>query len=271
MGQQEKTFVLGLGHQKCGTTWVHSYLSTSPNFAKGAFKEFHIWDRLDIELLRPNLTKKRPRLFSKDRDAIRYKMQHHPAYYYKYFANLLVEPKHITADITPSYSGLKSKRLAAIKHNFRDKGIRVKAVIHMREPLSRIKSAVRYNLDRGNYNEGISRGQQDFGAALSEYYKTEDCILRTRYGNIISEARNVFSEEDLYIGVYENMFTKEEILRLSDFLGVPANYEHSKVKVNKTRNAIEETHLDATIKEFYGDVYSYCFENFPKTKYLWRD
>ena len=90
-------------------------------------------------------------------------------YYFSYFDNLMSGGKVISADITPSYSGLKSDRLEYIKKKFSEKGIQTKVVILVREPLSRIKSAVRFNLDRSNYSEGISLNETDFERSLIQY------------------------------------------------------------------------------------------------------
>lgn len=151
---------MGLGNQKCGTTWLYQYLRQSKLFAAGDAKEYHIWDRLDIPLLQHLGAN------------IRRKLKQSPNFYFDYFEKLISNDCNLTADITPSYSGLKADRLKYIKQNFASKGIQTKVVILVREPLSRIKSAVRFNLDRGNYSEGIQQNETDFESALIQYYKT---------------------------------------------------------------------------------------------------
>ena len=177
MQERAKTFILGLGHQKCGTIWLYRYLSGSPAFAEGFIKEYHVWDAIDIEALDRHKAR-RPRIpFRKTPQSFRYKMQNSKNFYFDYFASLFTGTKSITADITPSYSGLDAKRLADIKGKFSAKNVHVKVVILMREPLSRIKSAVRFNLDRDNFNEGIQAGEVDFSKALRQYYKTDHCAF----------------------------------------------------------------------------------------------
>lgn len=268
MNKYRNTFILGLGHQKCGTSWVYSYLSQSSRFCKGMVKEYHIWDALDIPQLAKNKVDKV--WFNRNTiQAARFAMQNNPDFYYEYFSSLYSSNKSIAADITPSYSGLKAGRLEEIQNGFNKRDIQVKAVILIRDPLSRIKSAVRFNLNRKNYNEGINFGELDFNNALEQYYKSEYCTLRTCYEAIITEAEKVFSEENLYIGIYESMFTDNEIVRLSRFLGVDSNIEYADVKINKTAGTVGEMIIDSQIREYYAEVYEFCFKNYPITQELW--
>lgn len=115
MVNDQRTFVLGLGHQKCGTTWLYEYLAQSPKFAEGFAKEFHIWDRKDIPLFQANQPKKPRYSLRKSTAHDLHKMSTSPNFYFDYFDKLMGRHKIITADITPSYSGLSAERLADIK------------------------------------------------------------------------------------------------------------------------------------------------------------
>ena len=44
-----RTFVLGLGAQKSGTTWVYSQISSLTGFKKPYAKEMHIFDAIHID------------------------------------------------------------------------------------------------------------------------------------------------------------------------------------------------------------------------------
>ncbi|MEO9516857.1 MAG: sulfotransferase domain-containing protein [Lentilitoribacter sp.] len=267
--EEKRNFILGLGHQKCGTSWLYKYLCRSDLFAEGYAKEFHVWDRLDIPIFENRRSKlKLKHIFNKTkvRD---YRMENSLGYYFDYFEKLMRDGKFVTADITPSYSALRAKRLIKIRQEFQERNIGVKVVILVRDPLSRIKSAVRFNLDRGIYSEGISKWEKNFESALEEYYKNEHCLVRTTYQNIILEASKVFDEKDIFIGFYENMFEDDEIRRISKFLGIDAEIEFSGVYVNKTTSSVFETKLDSEIKNFYDDTYRFFYENYPISKRLW--
>ena len=45
-----RTFVLGVGAQKAGTTWLHSYIASNATAHMGFTKEYHIWDAVHSPL-----------------------------------------------------------------------------------------------------------------------------------------------------------------------------------------------------------------------------
>lgn len=266
----DNVFILGLGNQKCGTTWLYKYLNRNCNFDGGFAKEYHIWDALDVPLLGGNrLTM--DHLLKGGVGALRYNMQNCDGFYFDYFHSLYKGRTKLSADITPSYSGLECSRLKFIKNQFAKRNVLVKVIILIRDPISRIKSAVRFNLDRHNYDIGISFGETDFARALVEYSKTEHCRVRTSYNKIISNAYEVFDQANVYVGIYENMFEFENIKRLSKFCGVSVCRDFASEYVNKTKNKVENNpNLEKEIRKLYADVYKYCYERFPITKTLWK-
>tara|TARA_B100000886_G_scaffold136041_1_gene91807 strand:- start:659 stop:1486 length:828 start_codon:yes stop_codon:yes gene_type:complete len=272
-GKSNNTFVLGLGFQKCGTSWLYRYLQQSVKFHGGDLKEYHIWDAIDIPIMSYNIVEK-PGLIRSIMDKsnnLRYRMQTNNESYFDYFESIFSDTVSITADITPSYSGLSKSRLSNIISRFRERGIDCKAILLLRDPVDRIKSAVRYNLDRKNYDEGIKMGETDFFRALEQYYKSEHCVIRTRYDKTIEFVRGVFAKEDVYIGIYEEMFDSNNIDSVSNFVGIKAKYDFATVRVNKTKSATTVNHeIERKIKNFYSDVYEYCNEEFPSTRNLWR-
>ena len=267
-----KTFILGLGHQKTGTSWLHAYLNSYSNFNAGITKEYHIWDALDIKCLSRNKINPPTNYIQSIRfkmQNVRFKMQNDKTFYFKYFNSLFSEKINLTSDITPSYSGLKKERLKFIKDSFIKKKINVKVIIFIRDPLARIKSATRYNLDRNNYDEGIKKDETNFVNALKQYYKNEHCIFRTHYHVTLENAFSVFNKENIFVGIYEKMFEPNEISKLSDFLNVDPKINFGKIRINQTKNKVTRTIIDDDIKKYYCDVYDYCFEKFPITKTLW--
>lgn len=272
-GSSDRVFILGLGFQKCGTSWIYDYLKQSRYFDGGFDKEYHIWDAIDVPLLKYNLEDK-PGILGRALESKRmkrYNMQSNENAYFEYFNSLYQGDVSITGDITPSYSALSKSRMASIINNFQDKGISCKALLLIRDPIDRIKSAVRYNLDRRYFKEGINVGETNFRRALEGYYTTDHCKIRTRYDHTLNNVYATFDPNDVYVGVYENMFEKDQVTKMSNFFGIDENFEFTKVRVNKTKSKVENMpKLENTIKDYYLEVYEYCNDLFPVTRELWK-
>ncbi|MCT2541236.1 hypothetical protein [Sedimentimonas flavescens] len=244
-------------------------MADAENFRAGVAKEYHVWDAMDVSVM----SHKKARWFNRfqsAKKALRLKMQRDPEHYFDYFAGLLQEDDVLTADITPSYCGLDAARLAFIRDGFARRGIATKAIFLIRDPLSRIKSAVRYNLKKGNYNEGIPAGETSFHRALTAYFASEACRVRTSYQHTIRAASSVFAPADFYVGIYETMFESAQIARLSEFCGVTYRPNLGEVFVKKTDGHLsDDPALDTEIRDAYVETYKFCHQAYPDTKALW--
>jgi len=265
-----KTFILGMGVQKSGTSWAYRLMAESPGFKQGFRKEYHVWDALDLPLLAKNRVKLKLDMNPVQRS--RYLMQTEPETYFAYFASLLEGPKkNITADMTPAHSGLSRKSLATIRDGFARRNITCKAVLLLRDPIERCKSAVHFNLNRGKFSEGISPENTSFCAALNEYYQSDHAEIRTRYDRTIENINAVFTPENYYIGLYESMFEKEKIAQFSAFLGVESRAAFAGTKVNETAGQRQSCpEVEAALYARFAGVYAYCHAALPETKTLWR-
>jgi hypothetical protein len=106
--------------------------------------------------------------------------------------------------------------------------------------------------------------------ALKDRYDGLGNQLRTQYEHTVENLKQVFTPDELYFGIYENMFQSTELKNLSDFLGIPFNKSLVDVRLNESR-LIEDIpiELKAEVKEFYSNTYEYCYKNFTETKCLW--
>ena len=266
---KQKLFILCLGHQRCGTTWFHKHLVQSDHFVSGPLKEYHVWDAIDLELQCEHKIGTRP-ICESDYNYLRYQMQNKDGFYFDYFSSLLFEEKFITADITPSYSGLSIERIRNIRKEFASRDIKVKAMLMLRDPLDRIKSAVSFNLNRQNYNEGIPSSAVSFEEALKHYYQSEHCELRTDYQRSVENARKALGSKNVYVAIYETMFKDKKIDEISNFCGVYPFKSQQRQKENATkREQVKTTEVDTLIIERFQSTYEYCFKAFPETKELW--
>ena len=273
----KKTFILGVGAQKAGTTWLHQYLKLSPFFNPGLMKEYHIWYALCIDLCRGYLIKGNlePRVENLDlfplgtayREEIltlRGHIQSDSIPYEQYFAQLMYGEFNSTGDITPAYAGLQAHTYAQIKTRLESAGFKVKVVFLMRDPVERCMSAIRMQIRK--------RQTGEVADLLRVAYRSERMSLRTNYHRTIVEIEKVFDPRDIHFGIYEEMFSVVNIEKLSQFCGVPTNLAAGSKMVNAGNDrAPIDFELAKEISDFYSEVYDFCGNRFPQTKLLWRD
>ena len=87
-------FILGLGAQKAGTSWLHTTLSKNDNVHMGFTKEYHIWDFVFSDLMGVfEAPMKKPDALGA---AIRRMMQYNPEVYVDYFRGLISSKVRVT-------------------------------------------------------------------------------------------------------------------------------------------------------------------------------
>ena len=149
MTERNGTFVLGLGAQKAGSSWLHAQLNRRRDADFGFLKEYHIHDARTLP--EAGFSNRRRRSLIKPRTWRRQRFIAQPQRYYDYFSNLLRRPGiQLTGDITPSYSALSIGTLTEIKANFEQRKIRPRPVSLMRDPIERIISSQRMKLRKQN-------------------------------------------------------------------------------------------------------------------------
>ncbi len=231
------TFLLGLGVQKAGTTWLHDYLTSSPVAEFGFKKEYHVWDlRSQMgEKARANFLKalsgrlanaRNPSGYSKA--AMRAAFIGNPEFYFDYFSQILHCPGiNLTGDITPNYCLLPEDELSVIRDGFISRGIRVKALLLLRDPVFRFRSMVRMH----NRAQKVSlSADAEFRLLLEKQMSGADS-LRSNYRDIISRSRAVFGE-DLLISFYEELFNPQAVAMICEFLEIPFHLPDLDKKVN---------------------------------------
>lgn len=264
------TFVLGLGAQKAGTTWLHDYLSGMEGADFGFQKEYHILDARHLpdcaafhqsraararELLaaEPCDFKANPTLWRE------IAFEADTRLYYDYFASLLSHGQSVrlTGDISPSYSGLPPEVLADLREAFAVRGVRVAAVFLMRDPVERCWSAVRMARRRRGRTEGDEAGD------VLRYARSSLAEIRTRYDRTLEAIDAVFPPEDCFLGFYETIFTEAELKRLCGVLGMPFRKPDFGRRFNgSAKQAAIDPATRAAIAQCFGPVYSAMIARF---------
>ena len=274
-----RTFVVGVGVQKAGTTWLYEYLATHPDVCMSEKKEMHYFDvrfdarpsQLADQTLR-RLQRRLNRLFDKvgESGKVEYterikelldlaRVQYDDEGYAGYFARRVGDHK-LFGEITPAYALIGEEGFTYMRNLFP----RRKVIYLMRDPVDRHYSMMRMQEEK---RERPGMAIRDFITGLDESFNSRTADYPTH----IQALRSVFPEEDLFFGFYETLFTEAEVRRLCAFLDIPfrpANYDE-RVNTSSTKSALDES-LIAQARERLAPVYDYCRKTFPDLPASWR-
>jgi len=268
-----KTFLLGTGCQKGGTTWLHDYLRQSSQYVHGYRKEYHVFDGLDLPTEKRHRTRV-VRLATEALEAIRRNepvdagalhrasMYADTTMYFDYFAGLLgqADDARLATDMTPSYSMLSSGRLSMIRDAFAERGVRVATVFLLRDPVERLWSQLRMH---ERMFPGILAAPSE--QVLLENYHEPQYALRTRYDLTIRRLDAVFEPEDVHYAWYESLFREAEIRSICTLLGIdfhPPAFERRVHASPKGTRALSEDTV-RTVATHFREVYEFVSSRFP--------
>ncbi|MEV7428907.1 sulfotransferase [Nocardioides sp. NPDC092400] len=265
------TFLLGVGAQKGGTSWLHDYLQASPQFDPGFRKEYHVFDGLDLphssyvrervlrQAERARLAREAGEPYDEGR-LLRASFYTDPGAYPDYFAGLLRAPgTRLTADVTPSYALLGEERLASVRRSFEERGVRCVAVFLMRDPVDRVWSSVRMSYDRGRGTEGRTAEERTLEVHRQDYHR-----LRSRYDLTLDRLDAAFAPGLVHLELYERLFRPEAVEELCGFLCIDAHPAQVGKRVNATPT--DAVLPEATVREVaatYAPVYDAVARRFP--------
>jgi hypothetical protein len=267
-----KTFLLGTGCQKGGTTWLFQYLKASPQYVTGFRKEYHVFDAIDIPgqaYRRDEITEAAEATLARGREGkpvnaqvmLLAAMQANPEFYFDYFSGLLMtRPEgRVTADVTPSYGMLSAERLTGIQQAFAERGVRTATVFLMRDPVDRVLSQMRMQVRRKS-----DRFRRPLAEVLLLRHAMPGYAARTAYDQTISVVDEAFDPADVYYGFYENLFNEDRIREICALLGMDFHPPKLDVRANASppvQDVPEETLR--VVAESYRPVYEAVGRRFP--------
>ena len=220
-------FVLGVGAQKAGTTWLYHYLRELEGSDFGFTKEYHLHDCISLpcmrwyrDLLAQQVCRELSGQNSLSSAISQLAFMGNPRLYYAYFTSLYMSGARLSGDITPAYALLAPEVLAACDASFARLGIRVMVVYLMRDPLVRLISSLRqYRRIRGL----PPQNQEEEAALLSQGWDAlpEGVRQRGAYDRTLAVLQQVFPPERLHLELYEELFSAEATERLCRALDAP--------------------------------------------------
>lgn len=284
-----KRFLLGVGCQKGGTTWLHDYLAAHPQCDMGFQKEYHIFDGLDLKELktfRANTRRKIARIRQAhgmgsrrknpgktghgvlppevqqdyDHAVLRDSFYRDPGTYADYFRDLAApDPIRLVGDITPSYCGLGAERLAGVRALLESRGFQVAVVFLMRDPVERLYSAVRMELRERQGKKTL----QSASELLQLRHAQPNSEMRTRYEATIAALETAFDPGQIFYGFYETLFSEAELQRLTGFLGIDTRPAAFGARINASpRDETLDPAIAAEVRRHYAATYDRCMERF---------
>ena len=254
-------FLLGVGAQKAGTSWLHDQLNRRPDVDFGFCKEYHVFDALTLEAFRryrPNnappwrwRTWRRERFFRE------------PNRYFDYFAGLLNQRNClVTGDITPSYACLRGGTMQWIQEEFQQRNIRTCSVFILRDPIERLLSQQRMKLRKKR-----KLNPQDERQAFSKLAdKLEhSASLRSDYLSTLQSLQTTFDPDNICLMLFEELFQPACQERFCQQLNIPFYPLDWSKKVNASLSTTTVPHsILARIGQTQAEVYQILRCNYPQ-------
>lgn len=260
-------FILGVGAQKAGTSWLHNMFERQKYCNMGFRKEYHIWDAklsehgkvFVLPLSNPDIA----------RHALRRLMQNNDDIYGYYFKSLITETCYITGDITPSYAFLNFDAFEHIKQVIEGFGFDLKVIFLMRDPVDRIWSGLRMH-QKNKAKKGIFIDDDMLVEDFMATFKVSGIPLRSNYKLTMKNIEAVFSEDAILYAFYENLFTRTSIDQIDNFLGIKLEGIDFEKKINQSpEKPLPDHAIEYALREL-KEQYMECNTKFPVTRNLWR-
>ncbi len=198
-----KTYLLGCGAQKAGTTWLANQLNSSPEYWNGGIKEWRFWNcyfdsnhkSLQLRKMNQELYErsKHERRLNNPKFKWRFSALQSPESFLRNISDEFAANEYVKVmgDMTPINGTLGTDELAFIKEYFSKRSIVVKPLLIMRDSFERIWSAVRMKV--GNlYPEQYRQNERLSNNTLIKSYRSETVDKRTRYEHTIEKLENIF-------------------------------------------------------------------------------
>jgi len=267
-------FVLGVGAQRSGTTWLYRYLLTHPQVFMSPYKELHVFDAMFAPEVSGYTREKRfnelqfwlNKLLtggtcSGNELALaieKYALSLSEDTYLSYFRKYVRAEHAVMGEITPSYSLIPQVGLHFIRNFLVGAGLNAKVLFIMRDPVERLYSQLRFDQRRG-----VKSVKDAYQSALS----LPRITMRTRYDLTLANLRSEFKEDELLFLLYEELFCDESVEMICQFLGIEARPADFSQHINASVDVgpIDPV-FEKAAREHLDIVYEYCADQFGRER-----
>lgn len=229
---ESKTFFLGVGAAKSGTSWMYNYFKSHPEILMSPIKEMNFFGNRKNS----QLTRFKEMLALKDVEAAftgrtyrysrkilneRITMAGDIAKYKTFFHNLITDEKAY-GEITPAYAFMPKEEFEDIRDHFPD----CKIIFLMRNPVDRIWSQMRFRQ--------TDKTPSELRARALDLLTSKMYTKRGNYRQTIQNLTAVFPSQNIHFEFFEHFFTHRAINRLCGFLKVSYHAANLDTKVNES-------------------------------------
>ena len=268
-------FILGVGAQKGGTSWLWRQVQKHKAYKGLGRKELHYWDSfyglhgLDISDESGIVS------HFTDTDSSKWNSSDHDRYFDRIAQALDADtpnslPTRITADITPAYAGLSRFVLNNIAQELKVRAIEYRIVYLLRDPVERVISAINFKIKRAGTRDDPKRSTYLSPEFLIKYARSWPCQMRTRYELTLDNLHSAFPYENVFVGLQERISDRKQQEGLAAHLGYPADEIDSEEKWNVGTSflVVSEKSKEA-IAQIYEKTYVEIATHKPEVKSLW--
>jgi len=262
-------YVIGIGAQKSGTSWLADYLLGHPEVLVTPIKELHFFD----SLYRPDLCAGFERKIIKSFVDVAHKMQvadvskdtgrfnrfsklfdrvrmcgdiQRYRHYFEHYAST----QSVFCDITPEYALLDREGFEAVKSLADD----VRLIFLIRNPIERFWSAVRMRAKKHPEFDVFN----EFESFLDKphFYQCTD------YCKTLSTVYEVFPKERIFVQFYEHLFNPDIIAQLCSFCDIGFFAPDTKKRVLEGIPATLTVSMRERIYSNFSHVYDWADAEF---------
>lgn len=276
----KQTFLLGIGCQKAGTTWLWSYLDGVEGTALAWPKELHVLDAM----LRPDLnaefwlkakvqelSQPPPKKFALRKPAPQPRMVEpaqriamiaNPQLYVDFFRG--IDPAAgIVGEITPSYATLGADHFAFIR-DLLEPHFDLRIVVLLRDPVARAFSAAKHLQRLYAEDFPVAMGM-DANAYFDSILASSYILERQDYERVLTTLDTAFGPGQVHVEFYERLFTRQAVRAITDFLGLaPKDADFDRRRNVGMKAATLDPQLARRAREAYAATYEYCEARFGK-------
>lgn len=239
-----KTFLIGVGANKCATSWIFHYFRSLPEITVSPLKELHFFNaKVPPPLTEPMDQFAFKRLayhVQQDGDVVD-NLRNRPAFqasldrvsmiyddnaYFAHFARWSRAETKTFCDITPAYSALNQDGFDYMKRFIASQHVALKIFFVMRDPVDRLWSHMRYR-DKGDDGSGLLK-------SWSKWIEDPEFMAWANYKHTVEVLEGMFPAEDLLFLFYEDLFSEASLKTLCAFAGADHRPPQSEKAVNET-------------------------------------